>query len=270
MADTCSYDCSREPSELVPNADISGVGVIIGYVVSAGIVVFLVVCHYIFAFDPTINPFQQPAATSGTPNLTAFRPNAVDVLAIEIFSIIRPRHNHLQCILVMSDLQILTGMSILISGYVQLRCGISCYHWQIIVYLAWFSSLTHFACLTFLRSYLFNHPERAWRLTAMGLIVMMLTVAFVPTGNYAWFEDVSFSDSQLPIYSQAICHLVFDHRVSAPVTRLSIGFFIALLMIRYFITVVFLHEYLSRHLLSSWRKQASSWSRAKLTFWWER
>jgi hypothetical protein len=30
----------------------------------------------------------------------------------------------------MSDLQIVTGVSILISGYAQLRCGLSTYHWQ--------------------------------------------------------------------------------------------------------------------------------------------
>ena len=30
----------------------------------------------------------------------------------------------------MSDHQIVTGISILISGYVQLRCGLSVFHWQ--------------------------------------------------------------------------------------------------------------------------------------------
>lgn len=83
----------------------------------------------------------------------------------------------------MSDLQILTGLSILISGFIQMRCGISRYHWNILVYLAWFSSLTHFGCLSFLRNYLSNHPgERAWRLVAMASIVIMLMVALIPTG----------------------------------------------------------------------------------------
>jgi hypothetical protein len=87
----------------------------------------------------------------------------------------------------MSDLQILTGFSILISGYVQLRCGLSAFHWQIIVLLAWFSTTTHLCCLTFLRNYLYNRPaERAWRLVAMGLMLLMLLVAMVPTGGYDW------------------------------------------------------------------------------------
>ena len=95
----------------------------------------------------------------------------------------------------MSDLQILTGTSILISGYVQLRCGISAFHWQIIVLLAWFSSITHLSCLTFLRNHLYNRPrERAWRLVAMGLMMLILLVAMVPTGGYRWSVDESYND----------------------------------------------------------------------------
>lgn len=84
----------------------------------------------------------------------------------------------------MSDLQILTGLSILVSGYSQLRCGLSIYHWQVLVYLAWFSSITHLSCLTFLRNYLYNRQgERTWRLLGMGAIVIMLMIALLPTGN---------------------------------------------------------------------------------------
>ena len=87
----------------------------------------------------------------------------------------------------MSDIQILTGSSILISGYLQLYCGLSAYHWQMLVYLAWFSSLTHMSCLTFLRSYLYHrHVERTWRLIAMGLLIVVLIFALIPTGNYVW------------------------------------------------------------------------------------
>jgi hypothetical protein len=93
--------------------------------------------------------------------------------------------NNLQCILNMSDLQIVTGISILISGYAQLRCGISTYHWQVMVWLAWFSSLTHMACLTFLRNYLYTHPsERLWRLFGMLSIAGLLFVAMLPTFNF--------------------------------------------------------------------------------------
>jgi hypothetical protein len=110
----------------------------------------------------------------------------------------------------MSDLQILTGTSILISGYVQLRCGLSAFHWQIIVFLAWFSSITHLSCLTFLRNYLYNRPaERAWRLVAMGLMLAMLLVAMIPTGAYNW-TDLYYSGDGYPTpepSDYAICYL---------------------------------------------------------------
>ncbi|KAH9875380.1 hypothetical protein J1614_004872 [Plenodomus biglobosus] len=97
-----------------------------------------------------------------------------------------------KCVLLMSDIQILTGLSILTSGYTQLHCGLSVYHWQILVYLTWFCSLTHLSCLTFLRTHLHNHPgERWWRLIAMGLLVAMLIAALLPTGNYGSRNDPS-------------------------------------------------------------------------------
>lgn len=110
----------------------------------------------------------------------------------------------------MSDLQILTGTSILISGYVQLRCGISAFHWQIIILLAWFSSITHLSCLTFLRNHLYNRPaERVWRLIAMGLMMVMLLVALIPTGGYNWayiYYDMDGSPTPAPS-DYAICYL---------------------------------------------------------------
>src|SRR5947207_386718 len=110
----------------------------------------------------------------------------------------------------MSDLQIVTGFSIIISGFIQLHCGISAYHWQILVYLAWFSSLTHLTCLTVLRNYLFNNPgQRLWRWVAMGVIIVMLVVALYPTGSFDWVGNSTFSipadQLQPPPSSYAIC-----------------------------------------------------------------
>jgi hypothetical protein len=111
----------------------------------------------------------------------------------------------------MSDLQIVTGISILVSGYAQLTCGLSAYHWQVVVYLAWFSSLTHLSCLSVLRSYLYKRPrERLWRWIAMAVIIVVLVTAIIPTGNFNWFGD-PFNDTtnqqllQPPPGSNAIC-----------------------------------------------------------------
>ena len=82
----------------------------------------------------------------------------------------------------------------MISGYTQLRCGLSVYHWQILVYLAWFSCLTHLACLTFLRNYLYNHPgERIWRLVGMSSLVILLIVGLLPTGKASIYGPADYA-----------------------------------------------------------------------------
>lgn len=117
----------------------------------------------------------------------------------------------------MSDFQIITGISILVSGFAQLRQGLSSYHWMIIVHLAWFSSLTHLACLALLRNHLYNHPlQRMWRLFSMGVLAILLVVGTSFTGNYEWASvpanlfDTSYffsNDILAAVADPAICHL---------------------------------------------------------------
>lgn len=40
-------------------------------------------------------------------------------------------------VLILSDLNLVTGLGLLIAGYSQLSCGISAYHWQIMVFVSW-------------------------------------------------------------------------------------------------------------------------------------
>jgi hypothetical protein len=89
--------------------------------------------------------------------------------------------------LTMSDFQLITGFSVLLSGYTQLRCGISLYHWDRIIRLAWFSSITHLCCLTFLRDYFCQHRlAQLWRLPGMALLIVALCIAMIPSvQNYA-------------------------------------------------------------------------------------
>ena len=90
-------------------------------------------------------------------------------------------------VLMFSDQQLVTGIAILASGCSQLRYGISSYHWQMIVYLAWFSSLTHLTTLTVLSQYFRTNPTiRLWRFILMFLMLVTLGVALVPTGDSWW------------------------------------------------------------------------------------
>lgn len=106
----------------------------------------------------------------------------------------------------MSDLQLITGLAIISSGFAQLHCGISAYHWQRIVHLAWFSSITHLACLTCLRNHFFEHRwAQLWRIPGMMTLIVMLMVALVPTAHYAW-EINSMAEYTRPRPSDhAIC-----------------------------------------------------------------
>jgi hypothetical protein len=86
-----------------------------------------------------------------------------------------------------SDQQVITGIAILISGFSQLNKGISVYHWQTIVNLSWFSTVTHMLTLTVLRDQLKkNSLIRALRIIGMGLLVVMLCVALWTLG---WVDD---------------------------------------------------------------------------------
>ena len=102
-------------------------------------------------------------------------------------------------ILMFSDQQLVTGIALLTSGYAQLHCGISCYHWQTVVYLSWFSSLTHLTTLTVIRQYFRDNPEaRLWRAILMLTMFTMLGIALLPTGDAWWLAG-----SNIP----ALCYL---------------------------------------------------------------
>lgn len=86
-------------------------------------------------------------------------------------------------VLCLGDTQIITSVAILLSGYVQLPCGLSTYHWEIIVDLAWFSALTHLTALTSLRHYFRRRPAMAlWRVVFMGITLVLLGSALYPAG----------------------------------------------------------------------------------------
>ena len=116
--------------------------------------------------------------------------NPVDRLFLERFSSKSPGEvskkwsEALQsAVLALGDSQSITGISVLISGYKQLACGLQYYHWQIVVDLAFFSSITHLTTLTCLRSYFQARPAlRLWRLACMGATAVLLAPALGSTG----------------------------------------------------------------------------------------
>ncbi len=84
-------------------------------------------------------------------------------------------------ILALSDQQLVTGLAVLIAGFVS-PCSMSIYHFNIIAALGWFSSTTHLSTLAVLRIYFIEHPRlRNWRVVAMLFVLMLLIIARVVT-----------------------------------------------------------------------------------------
>ena len=184
-----------------PNPDISGIGVrddlnhrvgvfyeqvwltliqvLIGFIVTGYMTLCIVVVYYLLGFVP--REFS----------------NNIDRGVVEYFlrkTHVKPAkfwdHTLRKAILVYSDQQLVTGIALLVSGYAQIRCGLSSYHWQMVVYLTWFSTLTHLTTLTFLRRYFrYNATARVWRISLMFLMVTMLILALLPTGDFVFHGE---------------------------------------------------------------------------------
>ncbi|KAF0318631.1 hypothetical protein GQ607_014182 [Colletotrichum asianum] len=169
--------CLDKPASF-ENPDIGGIGVLIGFMGTSAVAVILVILHYLLVFNPSENPFSDeidPTLTTQYNKKWKWRPNDTDKAA---------------AILVLSDVQLLTGLGILVSGYINLvGDAITAYHWRILAYLVWFSNLTHTSSLTLLRGYLNYHPvERICRLGLMFVLWGGLLAAFIPTWWFGWYR----------------------------------------------------------------------------------
>jgi hypothetical protein len=110
--------------------------------------------------------------------------------------------------LLISDLQLITGLAIIICGFVQRKCGLSAYHWRRVVQLAWFSSVTHLCCLTFLRDYLHtNKTAQWWRVPGIILLATLLISAQASITHFAFNDADAMLVSRPKPHDYAICFL---------------------------------------------------------------
>ncbi|PVI04517.1 hypothetical protein DM02DRAFT_586190 [Periconia macrospinosa] len=175
-----------DPPTLTANPELSGIGVILGFSATAYITVALLIFHYITVYDPhcsntesgeIVNPVDQITTDFIRKHLVAWKPKRRFEYAME------------KSVLLLSDTQLVTGMAILLAGFSQLPCGISAYHWQIIVYIAWFSSFTFLAAVAFLESYFrMNQKLRLIRLFFMFALSGLQIAALLPTGSKDWLD----------------------------------------------------------------------------------
>jgi hypothetical protein len=138
-----------------------------------------------------------------------------------------------------SDQQVITGISVTIGGLSQISGGLPLYHWQPVVNLAWFSTMTHLITLTVLREEIRpNSAIKILRIIAMGVLIVMLTFAIIPIGyvtndgsslqpgnsfptDYFYHPSVVWGD----VYSGARIHPSYNWiYVSLAISILSFGF----------------------------------------------
>ncbi|KAI1178607.1 hypothetical protein F4777DRAFT_594366 [Nemania sp. FL0916] len=211
MSKCPQYDCSRPDwidLPLEPYPDISGRGVIAGFVGTTYFVLILVLGNYFLAYDPEVSPFKSGPGIYHHASVknTWWRPNPVDVVFLRwlrqlVWSVVpmnvvtkwwEPRRARIadafeSCIRSLCDIQLMTGIAILISGFSTVNCGLSSYHWQIVVYLAWFACVTHLSGLTALRHYLHSRPwEKSIRYILALALLGGLLGAVIPTAFFDW------------------------------------------------------------------------------------
>ncbi|KAL3296883.1 peptidyl-prolyl cis-trans isomerase, partial [Colletotrichum asianum] len=134
----------------IGNPGVSGLGVLIGFVGTGCLIVLILIGHYIFTYDPTLDTFRGPDERQKR----SLVPNVVDVVVLKrlrgAMSLIGINfewlNNHNggmkiekalnKLVLSMSDIQIVTGLAILISAYHGLPRSLSRYHWLMIPYTA--------------------------------------------------------------------------------------------------------------------------------------
>lgn len=206
MAETAKFsmaNCSnllQYGAIIEANADISGVGVVSAFILSAYLTFTAVLVAYLFGLvdsellspvDRRVFHIRPYTSRSSTTAITT-RPNGSAALQQEQQVPSKLRAKAEAClrtaVLALSDQQIVTGIAIMGAGFQGLRTGaLSAYHYQIVLYLAWMSSSVHLTAITVLATYLKRHRGvLAWRLAGMFVLFVMLVVGLVPTISNDW------------------------------------------------------------------------------------
>ncbi|KAG6357481.1 hypothetical protein INS49_013358 [Diaporthe citri] len=168
----CESSCSDYP---VGIDDLCGTGVIVGFIGGAFIAMVFLILYYFWAYDFAICDAAPVNPVDDWGNLN------------------------------MCDLQILTGLGILLAGFVSLPV-LKGAHWQMVCYLAWFATVTHMSGLSMMSKYLHGRSwERKSRMILMGVLLIILVVAMVPMAAITISEDDGGEDLVLTWNCNATC-----------------------------------------------------------------
>jgi hypothetical protein len=157
----------------VADSDVSGIGAVVAFILSAYITIALAIAAYLLGAIDTklLGPVDLVVhRIPSQPRISASWQKALDA-----------------CVLLFSDQQIMTGLAILIAGFVGLNDRLDVYHFQVVIMLAWMSSSVNLTALTVLGQYFEEHKAVLhWRLAGMLTVLILLFVALIPTTSNHW------------------------------------------------------------------------------------
>ncbi|KAI0009689.1 hypothetical protein F4779DRAFT_640288 [Xylariaceae sp. FL0662B] len=211
--------CFDKNRTVLHNPDVDGPGVITSFITTSWLTLLIVLCNYLFVFDSDSEPFRSHKKQQPSTGVSTWIPNPLDKLVGQLSSKLlgpikigakfilpsvfinwltglaakeQTEAAFMQCVLSLCDVQLITGISMLISGFVSLirePDNMPLRDWLIINNLVWFSNLTHQCGLIFLRGHLYQNPsERLWRLAFMTILLIMLITSMVPTAFAISFD----------------------------------------------------------------------------------
>jgi hypothetical protein len=168
-----------------PDPDIAGIGVILSFTVINGLTIIVASVSMLFfrleelelsSFDLAINKWLK---RRGLKPLSSSLTDETIIFWLGIQE---------KVLLSLSDTQLLTGIAILIAGY--LKCNISVYHSTIVADLAWFASGTHLASLTTLKHYLRRYPAtKAVRVVLLLVMAGLFLALTIYQGHRDWYKS---------------------------------------------------------------------------------
>ncbi|MCJ1404189.1 ADP-ribosylation factor GTPase activating protein, ER-Golgi transport [Xylographa trunciseda] len=186
-AGTSVPDCNADYTLITPDPDIEGIGVVVSFLVSAGLTLVTALIGLVLQQLPTKPPKNKkvPSGKGGAKLRDRIRRK------LEIH---RESRDYIETIierfvLGLADVQLLTGTSMLLVAF--LKCDITTYHFSIIIDLVWFSSNSHLTAMLILNDYLMEyHAARFWRVILMGAMCLLLMVATILETNQLWYDQL--------------------------------------------------------------------------------
>ena len=186
-AGTSVPDCTANYTSITPDPDIDGIGVVVSFLVSAGLTLVTSLIGLVIQQLPSkpIKDLKTPPGKAN-PGLRKSIRKKIEITeeSREYVEAIIERF-----VLGLADVQLLTGTSMLLVAF--LKCDITTYHFSIIIDLVWFSSSSHLTAMLTLSDYLREyHAARFWRVILMGTMCLLLMVATILETNQLWYDQL--------------------------------------------------------------------------------